>query len=142
MRVSLIAVLLLATAVPAWAGCRVDGREVAFGTIEVGRRATGLGEIVIACDQAASFEVGLGGGLGSGSDRVMRGPNDGRLHYQLFRDSGRSLAWGDGGSSGGTRASRSDGNDPVRLTIYGAVPRQDSVPPGTYTDQLQVTLSF
>ena len=129
MRMMPLAMLLLVVPVAARAGCKVDGQPVAFGTIDLDRRAIGTGQIVVACDEATGFEISLAGGFGSGGLREMRGPNDGRLRYQLFRDSARSMSWGDGShGDGGTSSGRSNGSDAVKLTIYGAVPAQGAVP--------------
>ena len=125
----------------AWAACSVAVSPVAFGTVDAAQDAHGTGEVVVRCDAAASFRVGISPGSGSGTRR-MEGPDGARLDYHLFQDAGRSIPWGDDQAIGGARAGSSDGDNPTRLTIYGAIPAQPSTPGGDYTDSLQVTLTF
>ncbi|MEK0081961.1 spore coat U domain-containing protein [Benzoatithermus flavus] len=134
--------LALAAPLPAWAACSVSADPVAFGTIDVTRTSTGTGAVIVRCDAAASFEVGISPGRSGGEPRQMAGPQGGRLDYYLFADAGHSVPWGDGQAIGGTRSGRSDGAATTRLVIYGVVPPQPGVPAGEYIDSLQVTLTF
>jgi spore coat protein U-like protein len=141
-RLALAAGLVLASPATALAACSVELAPVAFGVIDLARQSRGTGEVVVRCDGAATFEVGISpGGAGDGTRR-MAGPDAGRLDYYLFADAGHSIPWGDGQAIGGTRAGSSDGGTPTRLTIYGVVPAQSGVPEGEYADSLQVTLTF
>ena len=72
----------------------------------------------------------------------MDGPSGSRLEYRLYSDAGRSVPWGDGGSTGNPVSGGSDGAGQDRLTIYGEVPAQPGVLAGEYLDSLQVTLTF
>ena len=123
---------------PAAADCRVDVRPVAFGTIDLGRKNYGKGEIVVRCDRPTRFEVAIQGG----AERELVGPSGARLRYRLFADPGHRRPWGDGGRSGGTVTAESDGRRPVRLTVYGLIPRQKGSAEGQYVDQLAVTLRY
>jgi spore coat protein U-like protein len=123
---------------PAAAGCRVDVRPVAFGSIDLARRSFGKGEILVRCERPTRFEVGIQGG----ADRELTAPGGARLRYRLFADPAHSRPWGDGGRSGGTVTATNDGRRPTRLTVYGVIPRQGGVAEGQYVDQLQVTLSY
>ena len=63
------------------------------------------------------------------------------LAYELYRDSARSLRWGntltvDTASGTGTGSAQ-------QLTIYGRVPPVSGQPPaGTYNDQVTVTITY
>lgn len=133
-----LALALGLAAGPAAAGCRVDVRPVAFGTIDLTRRSFGTGEVVVRCDRPTRFEVAIQGG----AERELVAPGGGRLRYRLFADPAHSRPWGDGGRSGGTVEAGNDGRRPTRLTIYGVIPRQPGVAEGRYVDQLQVTLRY
>jgi spore coat protein U-like protein len=134
--------LLLAASSSASAACSVELAAVDFGIVDFGRQTTGTGEVVVRCDDAATFEVGISPGAAGDGTRRMSGPDAGRLEYHLFADAGRSIPWGDGQAIGRARTGSSDGSTPTRLTIYGVVPAQSGVPEGEYTDSLQVTLTF
>lgn len=134
----LLALALGLLAVPAAASCRVDVRPVVFGTIDLGRKSYGKGEVVVRCERPTRFEVAIQGG----AERELVAASGARLRYRLFADPGHRRPWGDGGRSGGTVSAESDGKRPVRLTIYGLIPRQRGVAEGQYVDQLAVTLRY
>jgi spore coat protein U-like protein len=126
---------------PAHAACQVDTKPVAFGVVDVASRNDSNGEIVLNCSIATSFAIGLSGN-GSPNERTMAGPNGGRLAYDLFTDRTRATRWGDGGGGGSEVTGSSDGENTSRFTIYGRVPSQNPVPPGTYNDVLTVSVVF
>ena len=132
---------MLGISAPARAACTVDLDPVSFGIVDTQRQTTGTGQIVVRCDSAATFAVGIAPG-GSGGTRRMLGPDGTRLDYYLFSDAGRSVPWGDGQAIGPPVSASSDGTGQQRLTIYGAIPAQSGIPAGSYEDSLQVTLTF
>ena len=129
------------TAAPAMAACQVDASPVAFGVVDVSRNNDSNGEITLDCTIATAVEVALSSAAPPGQ-RTMGGPNGGQLIYELYPDATRSLPWGDGSGGSTTRAVTSNGDGTTRLTIYGRVPAQDPVPPGSYGDALSVIVSF
>ncbi len=135
---SLLLVAAGLAAEPALARCRVDIRPVTFGTIDLDRKSYGKGEIVVRCERPTRFEVAIQGG----AERELVAPSGARLRYRLFADPGHRRPWGDGGRSGDTVTAESDGRRPVRLTVYGVIPRQAGTPEGQYVDQLAVTLRY
>jgi spore coat protein U-like protein len=141
-RHALTAVLLAGWAAPAMAACSVEAEPVAFGVIDPQRQSRGTGEVVVRCDEAATFSVGLSAGGSGGDTRRMQGRGGSRLDYYLFADPGYSISWGDGEALGNPVKGAADGARPARLTIYGIVPAQSRTDAGEYEDGLQVTLSF
>jgi spore coat protein U-like protein len=133
--------LMLTASVPAWAACSVDLEPVSFGAVDTQRQTSGTGQVVVRCDTAATFAVGISPGGGGGARRML-GPDGVRLDYYLFSDAGRSVPWGDGQAIGPPVSASSDGTGQQRLTIYGAIPAQSGIPAGAYDDNLQVTLAF
>jgi spore coat protein U-like protein len=134
----LSALAALLAAAPAAATCRVEVRPVAFGTIDLGRKSYGKGEILVRCERPTRFEVAILGG----AERELVAPSGARLRYRLFADPGHRRPWGDGGRSGATVTAESDGKRPVRLTVYGLIPRQSGRAEGHYVDQLAVVLRY
>ncbi len=135
------AVSLLVASASAMAACQIDTRPVAFGVVDVTRDKDANGEITLDCTIATEIEVGITGNTVPGQ-RFMTGPSGGRLTYELYPDATRALPWGDGAGNSTTRRLTADGEGTTRLTIYGIVPKQDSVPPGAYSDALTVQVSF
>ena len=135
-----LAAVMLGIGAPAQAACTVDLDPVSFGIVDTQRQTSGTGQIVVRCDSAATFAVGIA--PGGGGTRRMLGPDGIRLDYYLFSDAGRSVPWGDGQAIGPPVSASSDGTGQQRLTIYGVIPAQSGVPAGAYEDSLQVTLTF
>jgi spore coat protein U-like protein len=134
-------VSLLVASASAMAACTIDTRPVAFGVVDVTRDNDANGEITLDCTIATEIEVGITGNTAPGQ-RFMTGPSGGRLTYELYPDATRALPWGDGAGNSTTRRLTTGGEETTRLTIYGIVPKQDSVPPGAYSDALIVQVSF
>ena len=140
MRPALLALLLLA-AVPgaARAACQINANAVAFGAVRPGQQASGTGRLVIACDRATQMQVGI---AAAGSTRYMRGPGNSKLAYDLFQDAGHRTRWGSGKADGSLRPAAADAGRNTALTVYGVIPKQPGVPPGTYVDDLTVSVDF
>lgn len=120
--------------------CALTGASLNFGEYVSGR-TTNLdvdGQITYSnCSGRLTFELN-GGQSGNVNARAMRnGANS--LNYQLFRNPTRTAIFGTG-----TNAQSVDqlipGNGQV--IVYGRIPSGQSVPAGTYTDTVTVTLTF
>jgi len=148
--------LVLATAIfsncgTGWAACTVTATPVAFGQYRPTSSVatTTSGTITLVCTQLLtllpSYTISLSAGGGStyGNRRLASGTVF--LRYQLYRDAGRQVVWGDG--SGGS----STLTDTVLLsllssgksyTVYGAISAGQNVAPGIYTDTILVTVTY
>ncbi|WP_119392979.1 Csu type fimbrial protein [Taklimakanibacter lacteus] len=101
------------------------------------------GNISVTCTTSAPYTIGLGAGTGSGATlaaRKMTGPGSATVTYQLYRDSGRSLNWGDL-ASGDTLTGTGTGSAQT-IDVYGRVASQTTPPAGTYDDTVLVTVSY
>ncbi|MFY1825830.1 spore coat U domain-containing protein [Myxococcus fulvus] len=83
------------------------------------------------------------GQSGAHANRHMRGPSSNTLSYNLYLDAARLLVWGNGVAGTG----RYGPVIPVlaldvNVPIYGRIPAQQSVPAGTYSDTLVMTMTF
>lgn len=137
----IVVTAMLGASAPARAACTIDLEPVSFGIVDTQRQTSGTGQVVVRCDSAATFTVGISPG-GGGETRRMLGPDGTRLDYYLFSEAGRSVPWGDGQAIGPPVSASSDGTGQQRLTIYGTIPPQSGIPAGAYDDSLQVTLTF
>ena len=127
------------------AECRlVSTSNVAFGTSGViTTPLTATGSVVVQCTNTTPFNVGLNAGTGSGATVTNRLMTSGAatLPYQLFRDSARTLNWG---NTVGTDTLSGTGTGAAQtLTVYGSVPVPATMPaPGSYADTVQVTVTY
>lgn len=115
--------------------------DLDFGTVSSvasGNRDQGSA-ISLHCPAGTAWRVGLDYGANAqGSQRRMAGPG-GYIGYQLYQDSGRSQPWGPTSASDQTGTGN---NTTQTLPVYGRVPAQPTVPPGTYSDTVTVTLTY
>lgn len=158
----LTAVLLLG-ALGGWevraATCAVAVTPLAYGayTSPGGPRVDSSANVVVTCTPTyllmacnVSYTLSLSNGLvGSPGDRQMANGAS-RLHYALYSDAARSTPWGDGGASGSTVG----GTISTSLlslvcmqgtrghTVYGRLPASQSVPAGSYLDQVTLTITY
>jgi spore coat protein U-like protein len=93
------------------------------------------------CTFRTAWKIGLDNGQhASGNTRRMTGVGSYAVNYELYRDSGRSLRWGNtvnidtlGGTGSGTTQS---------VSVYGRVPPQAAVAAGNYSDIITVTVTY
>jgi len=160
---ALSTLLLAATATPSFAGsattsftvtatvansCIVSASTLAFPTYLPTATAatTGSTTLDVTCTLGAPYTVALSNGSGTGADptagasgRKMTGPSSALLAYNLYQDSGYSQAWG---STGLYLLSGTGTGLQAALTVYGRVPASQVVAAGSYTDTINVTVSF
>jgi spore coat protein U-like protein len=103
--------------------------------------------LTLTCLKNTAFQVGLNNGQNNPTATTTRrmattiGGSTYYLTYELYRDSARSLRWGntltvDTASGTGTGSAQ-------QLTIHGRVPPVSGQPPaGTYNDLVQVTITY
>ena len=130
------------------AGCLVVGGVSNYGSLNFGSRsalATGpvqvalTGGVKLQCTPGVTLNMSVDGGQYNNGGRQMQlttGSN--RVAYQLFRDAAFSQALGIGQS---VAVAYSDANN-ISLPIYGQVQLPGNQPGGTYSDVLQVQLSW
>ena len=123
-------------------GCGLIGGTLNFGTYISGQQAPldASGQIsYVNCIGRLTFELD-GGQQGNINDRKMRGP-EGELSYQIYKTSTRSSVWGSGGNAYvldilGTTPISGD------VTVHGRIRGGQTVPGRTYTDIVNITLTF
>lgn len=130
------------------AGCLVVGGVSNYGSLNFGSQsalATGTvqvaltGGVQLQCTPGVTMNMTVDGGQYNSSGRHLQlttGSN--RVAYQLFRDAAYSQSLGIGQS---VAVAYTDANN-IRLPIYGQVQLPGNQPGGTYSDVLQVQLSW
>jgi spore coat protein U-like protein len=147
-RITILAALLSFAPVTAWADCTVNiGAPVNFGTYLVfsGSAATSTGYVAVDCNSySGTYVIALSAGVngsGSFSDRLMSNGTS-NLPYQLFADAGYSTIWGDGTGGSVTVSGNCSGSCNTSYTVYSQIPALQAVSPGSYSDTVQVTVTY
>lgn len=130
------------------AGCLVVGGVSNYGGLNFGSRsalATGpvqvalTGGVQLQCTPGVTLNMSVDGGqYNSGGRNMQLTTGSNRVAYQLFRDAAFSQSLGIGQT---VPVAYSDANN-IRLPIYGQVQLPGNQPGGTYSDVLQVQLSW
>jgi spore coat protein U-like protein len=102
----------------------------------------GTGRVTVACTKGAAPNIALGSGSSaSGGSRRLSDGSGNFLTYDLYQDSGRSVAWAATGagiltpSPATTKAARD-------FTVYGRIGGNQDVPAGSYADSVLATVNF
>lgn len=125
------------------ASCIVGSASMSFGTASsIPANVDSNATLSVTCTNTTPYNVGLGAGSGSGatvSSRKMTSAGS-TISYSLYANSGRSVIWGETVGSD-TVAGTGTGGQQTR-TIYGRVPAQATPPPGTYSDNVVITVTY
>lgn len=128
------------------ANCTVSTSALAFGSVNPisGSNFDATGGITVTCTNGTAWAASAGVGSGSGASFASRRMADGSnlLNYNLYTDASRSSVWGDGTGSTATIGGTGTGSA-QNATVYGRVASgQTSVPPGSYSDTVSVTVTY
>ncbi|MGE8323701.1 MAG: spore coat U domain-containing protein [Pseudomonas sp.] len=132
------------------AGCLVVGGVSQYGTLDYGSHSalatgalsTSLGgtTVTFQCTPGVALSMSLGGGQNSasGTRNLKRTGGTEVLAYQLYQDAAFSQSLGIGQS---VAVSYTDPTT-IKLPVYGQVQLSGLLPAGTYTDVVQVTVTW
>jgi spore coat protein U domain-containing protein, fimbrial subunit CupE1/2/3/6 len=99
--------------------------------------------VSVTCSNGSTYNIGLDKGASAGATvtaRAMTGPGSALLSYALYRDSGRTLNWGQTVGTDTKSGTGSGANQNV--TVYGRVPGSQYVGVGHYSDTITATVTF
>lgn len=121
--------------------CTIEGGTLDFGTYSSGQQvaADADGTISVNNCAASTLEIALDGGTASDIANRKMANGDSTLQYQLYKNSARNQLWGTGDDSLKQQLLVPGSLD---IGVYGRVPGGQNVPGGTYTDTVNVTLTF
>jgi spore coat protein U-like protein len=122
--------------------CTITSASLGFGTyVGVVKDASAI--ITVRCSKGTAYNVGLNAGAAPGatvSTRKMTGPGSALLSYNLFRDTGRTINWGNTIGTDTRTGTGSGTNESVY--VYGRLPPQQRATPGAYTDTVIATITY
>jgi spore coat protein U-like protein len=120
----------------------VSAAALDFGSYTPTAAALGSAAVTVNCTSTATYQVGLGvGGNSNVASRRMISPGGALLAYSLYRDSPRTLLWGDGTTFGGRLAGTGSGVNQA-LTVYGTIPAGQNPIAASYGDSVVVTVEY
>ena len=122
--------------------CSVSGATIDFGTYTSGQGGNldAEGDITFNNCPATTLTVSLDGGSSSNiSNRTMSAGNGQTLRYQLYKNSGRTQIWGSD-VEGLQQVLLQPGSGDI--TVYGRVLSGQTVASGTYSDTVNITMTF
>ncbi|MBB72431.1 MAG: spore coat protein [Legionellales bacterium] len=125
--------------------CSVSANNLSFGSYEP-TGITNLDEtttISVTCTLGTVYNTGLDAGTGSGATVTTRKMTSGSdlLNYSLYSNVTHTTVWGD---TVGVNTMPGVGTGSAQnLTVYGRIPSgQSSVPAGSYSDTITVTVTY
>lgn len=104
--------------------------------------------ISFKCTKTSIFDIGINGTVGS---RVMTGPGGDTLAYELYSDTGRTVAWGNAQDTDTVNADDlsdttgngiSTGATAQSVTVYGRIASGQDKNAGAYTDTRTITIYY
>jgi hypothetical protein len=127
--------------------CAVGTSTLAFGsasstTIQAGN-VDATGTVSVNCTTGVGYTIKLDVGAGAGATFASRKmtPGANLLNYSIYDSAGRTSVWGDG--TGATVTVASTGTGAAQsISAYGRIFGAQTPPPGTYTDTVNVTVSY
>ncbi|MGH9163031.1 MAG: Csu type fimbrial protein [Vicinamibacteraceae bacterium] len=122
--------------------CTITANALSFGTATAMTSRTATSNLSVTCTQGGAYSIALNGGSVTGNVNARRmrlgsGPNT--IDYQLYRDSSRTLIWG---NTSGNLVTGTGTGSAQSIPVYGAVPAQGPKPPGVYRDTITATITF
>lgn len=128
------------------AQCSVTAADLNFGAVNpTGGNVDQTTTVTVKCTKNSAYDVALGGGTVAGSavaNRLMANGAD-TMAYQLYKDAGRTVVWGDAGAAQASGVGAGMGTNQV-LTVYGRVPTgQTNLAVGSYSEPtMTVTVTY
>lgn len=121
--------------------CTIAGGTLDFGTYNSGQQAEASAEGSISYNNCAAgtLDIALDGGTAGDVQNRQMANGDSTLGYQLFKNSAASQVWGTGDDALQQQLLVPGSGD---ISVYGRIPGGQNVPAGTYTDTVNVTLTF
>jgi spore coat protein U-like protein len=124
--------------------CGVTALPLAFGTYSPTQstNTTAQTTVVVTCTNGTPYNVGLNAGGGTGATVASRKLTSGSnlLTYSLYSDTGYSTVWG---NTIGTNTVTGTGTGLSQtINVYGSITALQTVPAGSYTDSVTVSLTY
>jgi spore coat protein U-like protein len=124
------------------AACSLSATNLAFGTYS-GSLINSTSTVSVTCTNTTNYNVGLNGGTATGAtvtNRSMTGPASSLLAYKLLSNAARTINWGN--TVGSDTVAGTGSGATQMLTVYGQLPANQFVQPGSYEDTITATITY
>jgi spore coat protein U-like protein len=126
--------------------CSIVTLPLAFGNYDP-TSATDLNgstTATLTCTPGTAYKIGMDAGQGSGATVTTRKMTSGSntLNYKLYRDSARTLNWGNTPGTDTLDGTSSLLTTVNTINIYGTIPKSQAAGAGAYTDTVTVTVTY
>ena len=126
------------------ANCGVSASPLAFGTYSpaASSATNATTTLAVTCTNGTTYTVSLSAGSGTGATIATRKLTSGSntLNYSLYSNAAATTVWGD---TVGTNTVAGTGSGAAQnLTVYGSIPASQNAFAGSYTDTVNVTLTY
>jgi spore coat protein U-like protein len=127
------------------ATCNIDAQDLQFNNYNPINAAAldAQTTISLTCTNGTPYALSLNLGNGSGAStatRFMTSAANNKLSYILYRDAGRTQLWGQ--TAGSDTLAGTGTGTAATVNVYGRVPMQQTLPAGSYTDTITVTVAW
>jgi len=126
--------------------CTIAASSLAFGNYIATAASNSTSTITATCTNTTTYTVGLNQGLAAGATVTTREMNITQpgtagkgLNYTLLSGSATGPNWG---NTSGSWVSGTGTSIAQPLTVYGQIPANQYVAPGSYTDTITATLTY
>ena len=135
--------------------CTVSATTLAFGQYDpadanAAAPLDASGTVSVRCTRGtatavAALDQGSNPATGSSCANPLRQMDGGaalRLRYDIYQDAGRAAPWGCDATNTQAIPTFTTSLTPVQLTTYGRIPAGQDAAIGSYTDTVQVSVTF
>ena len=122
--------------------CMINITGVNFGNYDVFSNASSdsTGNIDVNCPGGVGYNIALSAGSGNYEQRIMSsGANT--LNYNLYTAANREFVWEDATTSGATVSGIGTGMN-INYVVYGRIPPRQNVRAGSYSDTINLIITF
>ncbi|MDB2333139.1 spore coat U domain-containing protein [Amylibacter sp.] len=122
--------------------CSLNVTEVNFGSYDVFSNVAvhSAGSIEVNCANGIGYTIAIGAGSGNYSQRSMRSDTH-TLSYNLYTAANRAVVWGEATNGSATVSGIGTGQS-VNHVVYGSIPPNQNVTPGSYSDTITVVITY
>lgn len=126
--------------------CLISNGTLNFGSYDPtsGSILNAATTLTLTCTPGTTYKIGMGVGSGTGATVALRQLTSGSntLAYKLFRDSSRTLNWGNTAGTDTLDTASSSSALSNTINIYGQIPANEAAAAGSYADSVAVTVSY
>src|SRR5690606_26462753 len=126
------------------AHCALSASDLDFGSVPglIDQHRDQTSVISLTCTGGTAWNVALDDGQNASGNvrRMRRTDGGGHVAYDVYIDAARTRRWG---STAGVDTQQGTGTGHQQTaTVYGRVPSGQSVPAGSYSDTITVTVTY